>query len=109
MALITGSSSQGEKRVYSASVQCDACPARATREEAATPERAARLAVWRAQEQAFVTHDRGRKWLCPACRLRSLPEHLRRLFPRLLAQHGLGPTADGDEAGKPRRGRGRRK
>jgi hypothetical protein len=85
-----------------------ACPAKATREEAATPERAARLAVWQAQEQAFVTHDRGWKWLCPACRLRSLPESLRRLFPRLLAQHGLGPTADGGngaEGGKGKRGR----
>jgi hypothetical protein len=67
-----------------------------------------RLPVWRAEEQDFVAHDRGRKWLCPACRLRSLPEHLRRLFPRLLAQHGLGPAADGDEAGKPKRGRRRK-
>jgi hypothetical protein len=104
MALVTGTVSQGEARVYTASVQCDACPARATREEAATPERAGRLAVWRAQEQGFVTHDRGRKWLCPACRLRSLPEQLRRLFPRLLAQHDVEPPPP-EEAAPPKRRR----
>jgi hypothetical protein len=109
MAIVTGSFSHGESKVYSASVQCDACPARAKTEEAATPERAGRLAVWRAQEQGFVTHDRGRKWLCPACRLRSLPEAMRRCFPRLLAQHCLGPTADGNGTGKPRRGRRRKR
>src|SRR5262249_20195328 len=108
MALVTGSITQGDSRVYSARVHCDGCARAAPTEEAATPERAAALAARRAQEQGFVTHDRGRKWVGPACRLRSLPEHLRRLFPRLLAQHGLGPTAEGEEAGKPRRGRRRK-
>jgi hypothetical protein len=108
MALVTGSFSQGESKVYSARVHCDGCARAASGVEAATPERAGRLAVSRAEEQGFVRHDRGRKWLCPACRLRTLPEHLRRCFPRLLAQHGLGPTADGDEAGKPKRGRRRK-
>jgi hypothetical protein len=61
MALVTGSITQGDSRIYHARVHCDGCARAASTEEAATPERAARLAVWRAQEQAFVTHDRGRK------------------------------------------------
>jgi hypothetical protein len=48
--------------------------------------------------------DEFRRWLCPACWLRSLPEHLRRLFPRLLAQHGLEVRAEAQDT-KPKRGR----
>jgi hypothetical protein len=62
MALITGSVTQGESRVYSARVYCDGCGRAAPREEAATPERAAALALKGAQEQGFVTHDKGRRW-----------------------------------------------
>jgi hypothetical protein len=94
MALITGSVAQGEARTYGAAVQCDGCTARAARREARTFEEAVRLAQQAVTEEGFVAHNRGRKWLCPACRLRTLPAHLQRLFPRLLAQHGVEPPVE---------------
>jgi hypothetical protein len=101
MALITGSVAQGEARTYGAAVQCDGCTTRASRREAGTCEEAVRLAQLAAVEEGFVAHNRGRKWLCPACRLRALPDHLRRLFPGLLAQYGLQPPPE--EAAPPTR------
>jgi hypothetical protein len=89
MALITGSAVQGEARTYEAAVQCDGCAARAARREAGTFEEAVRLAQQAAADEGFVAHNKGRKWLCPGCRLRALPAHLQRLFPRLIAKCGL--------------------
>jgi hypothetical protein len=97
MGLTHGSISEGQVMRFSASVGCDGCPARASRQEAHTPGRAERLALRAAEEVGFTTHNRGRRWLCPACRLRSLPPHLLRLFPRLAAQHGVElPAEDAD-------------
>lgn len=103
MGLIRGSVSQGEVMTFSASVGCDGCPARAPRREAPLPGRAERLAVRAAEDEGFVTHNKGRRWLCPACRLRSLPPHLLRLFPRLAAQYGVELPAEETTATKLKR------
>jgi hypothetical protein len=112
MGLVTGFVAQGESRVHTARVHCDGdgCARAASGVESATPERAARLAKWRAEEQGFAPHAKGRKWKCPRCRLLTLPDHLRRLFPRLHAELGLDLPPDegqgnGAEGGKGRRGR----
>jgi hypothetical protein len=107
MGLTHGSISEGKVMRFSASVGCDGCPARAARHEAPTPGRAERLAVRAAEEAGFTAHNRGRRWLCPACRLRSLPPQLLRLFPRLAAEYGVelpGEDADATKAkgGTPR-------
>jgi hypothetical protein len=88
MGLTHGSISEGQVMRFSASVGCDGCPTKAVRQDAPTPGRAERLAVRAAEEAGFTTRNKGR-WLCPGCRLRSLPPHLLRLFPRLAAQHGV--------------------
>jgi hypothetical protein len=104
MALITGSVMKGEAVTYSAALGCDGCGKRAARQEAPTFEAASRLAHKAAAEEGYVAHNKGRRWLCPACRLSSLPAHLRRLFPRLLAEHGLEPPAE-EKAAPPKRKR----
>jgi hypothetical protein len=109
MALITGSVAQGEARTYGAALQCDGSAARAARREAGTFEEAVRLAQQAATEEGFAAHSRGRKWLCPACRLRTLPAHLQGLFPGLLAQYGLQlPPEQEVVPPRPRRSRARK-
>jgi hypothetical protein len=108
MAIITGSITQGESVTYGACLQCDGCDKRAPRQEAPTLGEATRLALKVAEEEGFVAHGRGRKWLCPACRLRSLPDHIQQLFPRLLAQHAIELHAL-EDAGPPRPRRARRR
>jgi hypothetical protein len=107
MALITGSVAQGEAITYGAAVKCDGCTTRAARREAGTFEEAVRLAQQAATEEGFAAHARGRKWLCPGCRLRTLPAHLQRLFPRLLAQYGLQLPPEEEAALPPRPKRAR--
>jgi hypothetical protein len=110
MALITGSVAQGEARTYGAAVQCDGCTTRAAKREAGTVEGAVRLAQQEATDEGFAAHARGRKWLCPACRLRALPAHLQRLFPGLLAQYGLQlpPEEEAAPPTRPKRARARK-
>jgi hypothetical protein len=108
MALITGSVAQGEARTYPAAVQCDCCTTRAARREAGTFEGAVRQAQQAATEEGFAAHGRGRRWLCPACRLRSLPAHLQRLFPGLLAQYGLQLPPEEAVPPRPKRTRARK-
>jgi hypothetical protein len=107
MSLTHGSISEGTVMTFSASVGCDGCPASAPRQEAPTPGRAERLAVRAVEAEGFTTHNKGRRWLCPACRLRSLPPQLLRLFPRLAAEYGVDlpvekPAATKAKGGKPR-------
>jgi hypothetical protein len=104
MPLVTGSISKGEAITYGAAIGCDGCGARSTRQEAATFEGATKLAHKAAAEEGFVAHNRGRTWLCPRCRLQGLPDRLRQLFPRLLAEHGIELPPE-QEVARPRRKR----
>jgi hypothetical protein len=94
---------QGEAELLTALVCCDGCGHKAAGAEADTLDKVRARAVRKALDEGFVAHDKGKRWLCSACRLRGLPEHLQQLFPRLLAGHGL--TADGDKASPGRRAR----
>ena len=78
----------GEAQLVVAAVECDGCGVRANKAEAGKKEQAVARAVDKAMDEGFAGHDRGKRWLCPRCRLHSLPEHLRALFPRLMAEYG---------------------
>jgi hypothetical protein len=93
MTLITGRCKvplgvAGEAELHTAQVCCDGCPRKAAQAEASDRDRAWALAALYAEAEDYVRHEKGRKWLCPACRLRSLPPHLQALFPRLLRLYG---------------------
>jgi hypothetical protein len=60
MALTTGTITQGDVCIHSATIRCDACGHEAPRQEATTRLKAERLAVRKAEEEGFVAHDRGR-------------------------------------------------
>jgi hypothetical protein len=99
---------QGEAVTYGAAVQCDGCTARAAKREAEVFEEAVRLAQQAATEEDFVAYNRGRKWLCPAGRLRTLPAHLQRFFPHLLARYGLQLPSEEAVPPRPKRARARK-
>lgn len=64
-------------------IQCDDCEAQGPRVKDGTrsnaPQRARRLA----QKEGFVPYQGGRTWVCPACRIRRLPYHLKVRLPVL--------------------------
>jgi hypothetical protein len=91
VALITGRRKValglgGEAELHTAQVCCDSCPQKAPGAEADTKPKAVALAVKNAEVECFVTH--GKRWVCLACRLRSLPEQFRQWLPKLWEQYG---------------------
>jgi hypothetical protein len=77
----------GEAQLVVAQVECDGCGVRAARAEGFKKDQAVDRAIDKALDVGFVAHTQDKRWLCPRCRLLSLPEHLQARFPRLMAEH----------------------
>src|SRR6516225_10200583 len=97
MALITTTTDTARFVVH---VRCDDCPAEAPKAEHADRSRARKRAKRLAEDAGFVWYDGGRTWVCPACRIRRLPDKLKADFPQLCERYGI-PVPTVQPAQKP--------
>lgn len=70
-------------------VSCDDCKAEATRTQSQDKTRAKKRAERLAEEAGFVWYDGGKTWVCPACRIRRLPDKMKAEFPKLCERYGI--------------------
>jgi hypothetical protein len=57
--------------------------------EYADRSRARKRAKRLAEDAGFVWYDGGRTWVCPACRIRRLPDKVKAEFPKLCERYGI--------------------
>lgn len=74
---------------FVAHVRCDDCQAEAPKAEHADRSRARKRAKQLAEDAGFVWYDGGKTWVCPACRIRRLPDKLKADFPKLCERYGI--------------------
>jgi hypothetical protein len=70
---------------FVAQIHCDDCQAEASKTEHADRSRARKRAKRLAEDAGFVWYDGGRTWVCPAYRIRRLPDKLEGWFGHLEA------------------------
>lgn len=94
MGLITTTASSTG---FVAQVRCDDCQAEAAKAEHADQSRARKRAKRLAEDAGFVWYDGGKTWVCPACRIRRLPDKMKAEFPKLCERYGIPvPTVQPD-------------
>ena len=74
---------------FVAQIRCDDCQAEAPKAEHADRSRARKRAKRLAEDSGFVWYDGGRTWVCPACRIRLLPDKMKAEFPKLCERYGI--------------------
>lgn len=85
-------------------ISCDDCQAEAARTQSQDKTRAKKRAERLAEDAGFVWYDGGKTWVCPACRIRRLPDKMKAEFPKLCERYGI-PVPKPDSAPKPVRKR----
>jgi hypothetical protein len=86
MALFTATTDTDR---FVAQIRCDDCQAESPKAEHADRSRARKRAKRLAQDAGFVWYDGGRTWVCPACRIRRLPDKMKAEFPTLCEWYGI--------------------
>lgn len=79
-------------------VSCNDCKAEATRTQSQDKTRAKKRAERLAEEAGFVWYDGGKTWVCPACRIRRLPDKMKAECPKLCEQYGIPTEAEAGPA-----------
>ena len=72
-----------------AQVRCDDCGAEAPKVERPERLQARRRAERSAEDQGFISYQNGKTWVCPACRIRRIPDEEKPRFPNLCARYGI--------------------
>jgi hypothetical protein len=86
MALFTSTTDAAR---FVAQIRCDDCQAEAPKAEHAERSRTRQRAKRLAEDAGFVWYDGGKTWVCPACRIRRLPDKMKAEFPKLCERYGI--------------------